>query len=328
MSYIVFEDERIELGEGQTVLAGLLSHGYDIPNTCGIGICQTCLLQATDGTVPATAQRGLKDTLQAQNYFLACSCKPVEPLSISLPTRESLRFGALVSERRMLSPQVLLLRLRALDKMETRAGQYLTLWRDETVGRSYSVAAIAQEDNVLDLHIGRVANGQVSGWLHEEVCVGDKVELQGPAGDCFYVPGNATQTLLLAGTGTGLAPLIGIAKDALVRGHSGDIHLLHGAADQAGLYCDKNLKGMANQSSNFYYHTHLRPAGRSVAGWAEFEGAVLRLAEAVDQAKAYLCGDPATVKNLRKKLFLAGAGVDSIYADAFEPARSCFSSCS
>jgi CDP-4-dehydro-6-deoxyglucose reductase len=36
--------------------------------------------------------------------------------------------------------------------------------------------------------------------------------------------------------------------------------------------------------------------------------------------RAYVCGDPAIVHSLKKKLFLAGAASKDIYADAFVPA--------
>ena len=58
----------------------------------------------------------------------------------------------------------------------------------------------------------------MSGWLGTEARPGEAVRLQGPVGECFYVPGQPEQPLLLAGTGTGLAPLYGIVRDALAAG--------------------------------------------------------------------------------------------------------------
>jgi len=37
------------------------------------------------------------------------------------------------------------------------------------------------------------------------------------------------------------------------------------------------------------------------------------------QTRIFLCGDPALVMGLRKKLFMAGASLKQIFADAFLP---------
>lgn len=59
--------------------------------------------------------------------------------------------------------------------------------------------------------------------------------------------------MLLIGTGSGLAPLIGIARDALNQQHTGDIYLYHGSHDAAGLYLVDELREMAEHYPNFHY---------------------------------------------------------------------------
>ena len=76
MTDILFNGQTIRVKIGQTVLSALLEQGHNIPNSCRAGVCQSCLIQATEGDVPPEAQTGLKDTLKAQGYFMACSCKP------------------------------------------------------------------------------------------------------------------------------------------------------------------------------------------------------------------------------------------------------------
>ena len=43
----------------------------------------------------------------------------------------------------------------------------------------------------------------------------DDFELRDPGGDCFYVPGNMEQSMMLIATGSGLAPLYGLIRDPL-----------------------------------------------------------------------------------------------------------------
>jgi len=59
---------------------------------------------------------------------------------------------------------------------------------------------------------------------------GHSLTLRGPAGTCCHVPEEGSDDAITStGTGSGLAPLIGIAKQALGCGHRGEIQLFHGA---------------------------------------------------------------------------------------------------
>ncbi len=228
MAHIFFDDKQIELNEGQSVLLGLLGHDYAIPNHCRAGVCQSCLMQAVDGDIPAAAQVGLKDTFKAQGYFLACCCQPNTPLHVMTANDLALRCPAEVVAHELINPDVLCLKLKPHSEFDYRAGQFISIWKNKNLTRSYSLASVKQLDESLELHIRRVPDGKVSGWLHDEVVVGDTLEIQAARGDCFYVadkiPHETPHNILLAGTGTGLAPLIGIARDAIAQKHRGKIH--------------------------------------------------------------------------------------------------------
>ncbi len=319
MSHIIFDDQRIELDEGQTVLSGLLDHHYDIPNSCRSGVCQTCLMQAVDGEIPEIAQVGLKDTLKAQGYFLACSCVPQTPLRVVTTQADVLRCSATVINQTLLSKNVLRLRLKPEHTYEYRAGQYLTVWKTATIGRSYSLASVAELDDFLELHIRRIPNGIVSNWLHDTVKTGDILQIQAATGNCFYIPGSPEQKILLAGTGTGLAPLIGIARDALLQGHTGDIHLIHGATQMDDLYLHQALLDMAMQHHQFHYHTSVLQADHVTPQISTVPLEQQSIDVAVNPAdwRIYLCGDVNMINGLKRKLFIAGASMNNIYSDPF-----------
>ena len=77
-----FEGKDYSLEEGESVLDCLLRNGEQVNSLCRSGSCQSCLLQATAGPVPAAAQAGLKDAWKQQGYFLACICRPREDLAL------------------------------------------------------------------------------------------------------------------------------------------------------------------------------------------------------------------------------------------------------
>ena len=153
----------------------------------------------------------------------------------------------------------------------------------------------------------------MSEWLHSRAALGTTVWLQGPAGNCFYVPGKLDEPLILAGTGTGLAPLYGIVRDCLRQSHAGPIWLFHGALTREGLYLTEQLAELDRAHENFHYVPSVLPESGPLD-----KDILTRFGKLVGW-KGYVCGDPALVNLLRKKLFLAGMALQSIYADAFLP---------
>jgi len=161
----------------------------------------------------------------------------------------------------------------------------------------------------------------MSGWIHDHAKVGDRLTVLGPSGSCFYVPGNEDQPLLLAGTGTGLAPLYGILLDALRHGHRGLIHLFHGAVHEGGLYLVEELRRLAALHPQVEYTPAvLNGNGLDAFPVGPVDQVVLQHRPKLNGWRAFVCGDPAIVNVLRRKIFLAGAASRDIYADAFVPA--------
>lgn len=319
MTKLVYAGTELEVAAGQTVLSALLGHGHVVPNNCHIGVCQSCLMRAVAGDVPAAAQQGLKDTLKAQNYFLACQCIPTEPLEVMLPAPDSVRTTATLVQVQALSADVLRLRLKPEAEFAYQAGQYVMLWNSQALGRCYSLASVPGLDDTLELHVARVAGGRMSAWLFDVLKPGDQVQLQAATGDCFYVEGEPEQNLLLAGTGTGLAPLWGIVRDALHRGHRGEIHLVHGAVQTQGLYLHEALLKLGHEFDNFFYHASVLNGDKlpEQVSVGHIETLVTRIVPKPKDWKVYLCGAPELVSGLKKKVFLAGASMANIYSDPF-----------
>ena len=324
MTVVTFENKHYELDSGESVLEGLQRHGVSIPSSCCSGVCQTCLLLAVKGTVPAEGQKGLKPTLQQQNYFLACICRPTVNIEISLPGDEVRhRLPARVVEKEFLNTDIFRLRLACDETFDYFPGQFIRLYHPDGLVRSYSLASVP-EDKILELHIRHLPDGKMTTWLKDQVNVGDKLEIEGPTGDCFYLPGNEQQSLLMIGTGTGLAPLLGIIRDALQKGHQGSIHLYHGSHQTEGLYLVDEIKNLVEQYSNFHY-TPCVSSGSPPDGYEKGRANDVALKSHPDLKnwKVYLCGHPNMVENTKKKAFLAGASLSDIYSDPFVLSDSC-----
>ena len=320
MPVVRFEGASYTLNEGESVLSGLLRHGVPVNYSCQAGVCGTCMMKVIGGAVPARAQSGIKDSWKSQGFFMTCVCVPEEDLELAALGSE-FRFTAVIGSLKPLSNDVVQASLVPETPIDFRAGQYLTVVRQDGLARSYSVASLPG-DSELQLHIRKVPNGRMSGWFHAEAQSGDRVTLLGPSGECFYVSGREDQPLLLVGTGTGLAPLYGIVRDALLQGHRGPIHLFHGALHKAGLYLVQELFELSRQYKQFHY----TPA--VLKGEKTDDGVEIGVMDQVVASRipdptgwrGFVCGDPGFVQDMKKKLFLAGIASRDLYADAFIPA--------
>ncbi len=320
MATVKFEAQEIELTEGESVLECLERSGHPIPNSCRSGVCHSCLMRATAGELPPAAQKGLKDSHRAQGYFLSCCCYPDTDLSAVRVDADSMRIGARVLRKESLNERVLRVVLEANEPLDYFPGQFVNFARADGLVRSFSLASVPALDDGLEFHVALVPGGKMSGWLHHEAVPGDDLELMGPLGNCFYVPGNPEQPLFLLGTGTGLAPLYAIARDALHQGHTGAIHLFHGALVAADRYLVEALSALAQDHANFGYHPCVRDEAGADWVQGEVDAHALELVPNLKGWKVYLCGNPTLVRNVQRKAFLAGASMQDIYADAFLPA--------
>lgn len=318
MTRIYLDEVSYALQPGESVLECLERYDVALPSSCRSGTCQSCLIQASEGTVPPTAQTGLKEAWIRQNYLLACVCRPTEELSLRrLGEAETTEAKVVGVER--LTDTVTRLRLGTTSGFAFEAGQYVTLLRSDGIARSYSIASLPTED-CLEFHVRCVPGGRMSTWIHNEVEVGHALRMRGPQGDCFYVAGNPEEPILLCGTGTGLAPLWGILRQALVAEHRGPITLVHGARTRDGLYLQDELSDLAKHHRNVSYIPCVLEGGDAqvIEGRVdELAFEALRTLGAPATIRAYLCGDPNTVQGLRRRLFLGGMSMSRIAMDPF-----------
>jgi NAD(P)H-flavin reductase/ferredoxin len=317
MHKITLEQETYTCANDENVLDLLLRKNVTIAHGCRQGVCQSCLLRSVE-VPPSEAQKGLKNTMKALNYFLACQCHPEQDMSISFPTETNFSTEATVLTKEPLNRDIICLQLKFDNPIDFRAGQFVNLKKPDGLTRSYSIANIPNSDNILELHIRRLSGGRFSEWVHNELQEGDLIPVSDPRGLCFYTPERRDQGLLLVGTGSGLAPLAGILNDALAQNHSGPIHLFHGSNEVENLYWSDKLQQIAAENENVHYTACVSgekvPDGY-VSGRAN-EVALKTLSD-LKSWRVFLCGHPDMVNSMKTQAFLNGASPGDIYADAF-----------
>ena len=318
MPMLTFLEQAYESRENESVLECLTRQGVTVPHSCKSGICQSCMMRAVRGAPPAEAQKGLRESQQAQGYFLACSCVPKVDMEVTLDAPELFLVPATVQSLVGLSSKIARLRLHTTQPMEYRPGQFVNVRRDDGLIRSYSLASVPQQDNYLELHVQRSPQGQMSGWIHDQLKEGDTVQVSTPRGECYYRPNALDQPLLLVGTGSGLAPLYGVIRDALRLGHRGPLWLFHGSRKREGLYLVNELHALANAHSNFNYVPCVS-GEPGVDGYvsARADAAAIQQHPDLKSWRVFLCGHPDMVKTAKRNVYLAGAALRDIQADAF-----------
>lgn len=320
MKQLLFEGKNYQCDDEETVLDAFLRQGVNIPFSCRSGICQTCMLRAVKSAVPESAQKGLRHYLKEKGYFLPCKCKPGNDLEMETPRKEDLFSTAVVYSKEMLSPDVCKIQLETSEPLHYRSGQFINLRKPDGQIRSYSIASVPRLDYFLELHVKRVPGGVVSNWILDDLHQGSEVEFQGPNGNSYYVPGRQDKNMLLVSTGTGLAPHIGIVREALNNDHKGLIFLFHGGGTLKDLYLNNFLQEMAEVNMNFFYSACVSEKVDETQGL--YHGNAFEVAFTVHENlhdwQVYVSGNPAMVESASRRALIYGARPAEIHADAFK----------
>jgi ferredoxin-NADP reductase/ferredoxin len=316
VNFVIHEGRRLECRPDETVLEALLRQGVDAPYSCRAGVCHACLCRSENGRgLNPESFRGLSAEQKADGWFLTCQAKPEGDLVL----RDAAGYrSARVLSLRQAAPDVFILRLESRD-LPYRPGQFLQL-RLDGLSRPYSLASHPAESH-LEFHIRRLDGGALSPRL----CAlreGDSVDIGEAAGSCHYASIHAGTDLVLAATGTGLAPLIGILKDAIKKEHGGWIFLFHGGRTAEDLYFDGEIRELMKKHPRLLYRPALTRASQNGIASGRLTELIPPLLKTPAQCSAFLCGHPDFVRELRLKLFLAGLPSARILADAFSHARS------
>ncbi len=76
--------------------------------------------------------------------------------------------------------------------------------------RSYSIASSPLDEGAIELTVDRLADGEVSPYLHDVLEEGDQIEVRGPFASYFVWHGE--RPVLLVGGGSGVVPLMSMLR--------------------------------------------------------------------------------------------------------------------
>lgn len=247
----------------EPILDAALAQGIALPHNCRGGACGTCRATLLSG---ATSEGwiqsfALTDEDRAQGKVLPCVARPLTDCRLRLdsammpPTIESCRIGATVIACEAVAQSVRRLVLEPDAVRAWRAGAQVRLVLPGVFpDRVYSIASAFDgdhlRDNQLELFITIRPEGR-AGRIVDGFVPGVRVDLDGPHGT-LAIPDGAARIVLAAG-GTGLSPLLSLARQALARGDDRPMLLLFSVPGPRDLFALDALKALCAAHPSFSY---------------------------------------------------------------------------
>ena len=230
-------------------------------------------------------------------------------------TRPSPWQTATVVEIRPETPTAKTFRLRLGQPSDHLAGQHyivrLTAPDGYSASRSYSVASPPDGSPDIELTVERLPGGEVSMFLHDEVVVGDELEVRGPIGGWFVW--RADGPALLLGGGSGIVPLMAMLRLARNTDRADLARLVVSVRRPADLYYASELPGP--ETTVIYTREAPPGASRAPARLVLADVAPVLLADAT----VYVCGSSPFADAATDVAGAAGVAVDRIRVERFGP---------
>jgi ferredoxin-NADP reductase len=229
---------------------------------------------------------------------------------------------ATVAEIRPETPRVQTIVLDVPGWEGHRAGQHvdvrLTAEDGYQAQRSYSIASSTYAERV-ELTVERIDNGEVSPYLTDEARPGDQFEIRGPVGGYFVWDPDPGGAVLLVGGGSGIVPLMAMARQRAADGDEVATRLLYSARMLDDVIYRDELAGLTGDGFDVVYTlTREQPEG-----WTGYARRVDRdlLAEVVpdDLALTFVCGPTPFVEAVAEALVELGHDPSRIKTERFGP---------
>jgi ferredoxin-NADP reductase len=211
-----------------------------------------------------------------------------------------------------------------------RPGQHvdlrLTAADGYSVERSYSIASEPERTGEVDITVERIPGGEVSPFLHEVVVPGDRLEVRGPIGGYFVWEAALGGPLLLVAGGSGVVPLMAMARHRAKAGSRAPARLLFSSRGPDEIIYRAELDQLAAAGDGFAVaHTLTRQQPPGWTGYARRidEQMLNEVIEPLGAAtRAYACGPTALVEVVANGLVHLGLPPDRIRTERFGPTGS------
>jgi ferredoxin-NADP reductase len=221
------------------------------------------------------------------------------------------------------TPRVCTLALSADGWPGHGAGQHLDVRLTAPDGyqaqRSYSIASPPGEPPAITVE--RLEDGEVSPYLAGELRAGDRIEIRGPIGGWFVWEPALGGPLLLVGGGSGVVPLMAMARLRAAEGSDVPARLLLSSRSWEDVIYRDELAALADAPAGLeVVHTLTRSQPEGWSGYARrVDEPLLREVAwpAEAGAQAFVCGPTAFVETVASGLVTLGYPPERVKTERF-----------
>ena len=315
-----------------TLLRAAQRAGIGFPYECNVGSCGNCKFELVEGELltawaeaPALSE---KDRLRKRH--LGCQSHPASDCVVKLrpaehyaPVHRPQRLAATLQARRALTHDIAEFHFALDAPQRFEPGQYALCQLPGVQGaRAYSMSNTSADANSRSWHfqVRRVPGGAGSAALFA-LQPGDRVQIDGPYGMAWLRRDAPRDILCLAG-GSGLAPMISIARGAMAepRLATRHLHFIYGGRTPQDLCGQDLLAVLPGASERLSYRAFVstpQPEGLPFEVAFVHEAALRLHAKQLPQMEVYFAGPPAMSTAVQRMLLDAGVPPDQQHFDAF-----------
>jgi len=317
-----------------TLLRAGLRAGLGFPYECNAGSCGTCKVDLLEGQISSLRPDapGLGERDRAKGRVLACQARPLSDCSIkvrlrpeNVPAHRPARFRATLAATRDLTHDMREFRFKAAaGSPGFLPGQYALFYLPGLdAPRTYSMANIDDGSGEWHFIVRRVPSGVGTVTLFDKVSVGSTIELDGPYG-LAYLRTESPRDLICIGGGSGLAPVLSIARGAIAEPKLAErrIHVFYGARTTLDLCGDADLSTLPGYGERLTFEAVLSMPEQSPAAWTGPTGFVHDhvqkfIGERWGDFEYYFAGPPAMAEAVQRMLIEKRVPYPQVHFDSF-----------
>lgn len=214
------------------------------------------------------------------------------------------------------------------DVVDFLPGQYLNLHlvSPKLVHNEYRQYSLCQAPNGKNYRIAvkREPNGVASNFMHDQVQVGDSLQVLPPSGDFFMEVGPEVPVVLISG-GVGQTPMRAMLGQLIKHQHTADIHWLHACEDGTQHAFQADIQALREANPNLSTHVWYRtPSAQdqpsehyNAEGFMDLNA--LRERISADNSHYYFCGPLPFMAMVKATLTGWGIADERLHYEVFGP---------
>lgn len=324
-------DTTFDCAADDSLLRAAQRAGIGFPYECNVGSCGNCKFELVEGDL-ATAwpeAPGWSDKDRQRRRHLGCQSSPLGDCQIKLrpdaryaPVHRPQRFNAVLVQGRDITHDIREFRFELEQARTFEPGQYALARLSGVAGlRAYSMSNTAADGRFWEFQVRRLPAGQGSAALFDQLQPGQAIEIDGPYGMAWLRRDAPRDILCLAG-GSGLAPMISIARGAFAEPRLAQrrLHFIYGGrtpADLCGLDMLEALPGWAERGSYRAVVSTPQPADSAHETGFVHEAALRLHGAALREMEIYFAGPPVMAQAVQRMLLEAGVPPTQQHFDQF-----------